>query len=79
MEINIYEAKTNFSKLAQLLVDGKEEEIIVCKNGTPVLKMIKFKKDKRVKRIGAAKEEMKGFNISLEAFNSIPIDDFYGD
>ena len=28
------------------------------------------------KRIGVAKEEMKGFNITLEEFNAIPIDDF---
>jgi antitoxin (DNA-binding transcriptional repressor) of toxin-antitoxin stability system len=80
MEINIYEAKTNLSKLAQLLVDEKEDEIIICKNGSPIVKMTKIQKDKKTKRIGAAKEEMKGYNISLEEFNSISvIDDFYGD
>ncbi len=80
MEINIYEAKTNLSKLAQLLVDEKEDEIIICKNGNPIVKMTKIQKDKKTKRIGAAKEEMKGYNISLEEFNSISvIDDFYGD
>ena len=31
------------------------------------------------KRIGAAKEEMKGFNITLEELNAIPIDDFDGE
>lgn len=34
------------------------------------------KNDKKSKRIGAAKKEMDGFDLSLEDFNSIPIDDF---
>ena len=34
------------------------------------------KNDKKSKRIGAAKKEMDGFDLSLEDLNSIPIDDF---
>ena len=39
MEINIYEAKTHFSKIIQDLVDGKEETIIVSKNGKPIIQI----------------------------------------
>lgn len=75
MELNIYEAKTNFSKLVQLLIDGKEETIVVSKNGKPVIQLVPISK-KNSKRIGIAKKEMEGFDISLEEFNSIPVEDF---
>ena len=75
MEINIYDAKTNFSKLIQALIDEKEETIIISKNGKPVVQMTLIAK-KDSKRIGAAKKEMEGFSMSLEDFNSIVVDDF---
>ena len=75
MEFNIYEAKTNFSKIVQLLIDEKEEVIIVSKNGKPVVQMTLISK-KNSKRIGAAKKEMEGFDMSLEDFDSIPTLDF---
>lgn len=77
MEINIYDAKTNFSKLIQSLVDEKEDVIFISKNGKPIVQMTLINK-KNTNRVGAAKKEMEGFDISLEDFNSIPIDDFYG-
>ena len=36
-----------------------------------------FQINKASKRIGAAKKEMKGFNLTQEEFDAIPIDDFY--
>ena len=77
MEINIYEAKTNLSKLVQMLIDKEEEDITLCKNGVPVVKMTLIKKAN--KRLGAAKEELKGFDLSLEDFNAIPVDEFWSD
>lgn len=78
MEISIYDAKTHLSNLIQQLIDEKEEVIYISKNGKPVvqLSLIKSKKNKR---LGAAKKEMKDFDLSLEEFNNIPVDDFYGD
>ncbi len=75
MELSLYEAKTNFSKIVQLLIDGKEEVIVVSKNGKPVIQLTPISK-KNSKRIGIAKKEMKDFDISLEEFNAIPIGDF---
>ncbi len=75
MELNLYEAKTNFSKIIQMLIDGKEESVTVMKNGKPVAQVTPFTK-KNSKRIGAAKKEMKNFDISLEELNSIEILDF---
>ena len=75
MELSLYEAKTNFSKVVQSIIDGKEEIVIVCKNGKPVIQMTAVKK-KNSKRIGIAKKEMENFDISLEEFNAIPTLDF---
>ena len=75
MEVNIYDAKTNFSKIIQSLIDEKEDEIIISKNGKPVVKMVLIN-SRNSKRIGAAKKEMSGFDISVEEFDSIPIEDF---
>lgn len=75
MEVNIYDAKTNFSKIIQSLIDEKEDEIIISKNGKPVVKMVLIN-SRNNKRIGAAKKEMSGFDMSVEEFDSIPIEDF---
>ena len=75
MELNLYEAKTNFSKVVQLLIEGKEDIIIVKKNGKPVVQLTSIA-NKNSKRIGIAKTEMDGFDISMEDFDAIPIEDF---
>ena len=75
MELSIYETKTNFSKLVQLLIDGKEDCIIVSKNGKPVIQLVPVSK-KNSKRVGVAKKELDGFNLSLDEFDSIPVGDF---
>ena len=71
MELSVSEAKNNLSKAIQTLIDGKEEKIVITKNGKPVVQMTLYSK-KVNKRIGIAKNEMKGFDMSLEEFNSIP-------
>lgn len=78
MEISIYDAKTHLSNLIQQLVDEKEEIIYISKNGKPVVQLTLIK-NKKSKRVGAAKKEMKGFDLSLEDFNNIPVGDFCGD
>ena len=75
MELSIYETKANFSKLVQLLIDGKEESITVSKNGKPVIQLVPICK-KNSRRIGAAKKEMEGFELNLDEFNSINVGDF---
>ena len=78
MEISIYDAKTHLSNLIQQLVEEKEEVIYISKNGKPVVQLTLIR-NKNNKRLGAARKEMKGFNLSLEDFNSIPVDEFYGE
>lgn len=75
MEINIYDAKTQLSKLIQMLIDKKEDEITICKNGSPVVKMTLVQK--KTKRIGVAKEEMANFDITQEQLDSIDVNEFF--
>ena len=75
MELSLYDAKTNFSKIVQLIIDGKEDIIVISKNGKPVVQITPVCK-KNSKRIGIAKKEMEGFDISLEDFDAIPTMDF---
>ena len=75
MELSIYETKSQFSKLVQLLIDGKEEAITVSKNGKPVVQLVPICK-KNSKRIGSAKKEMQELDLDLDEFNSIAIGDF---
>lgn len=78
MEISIYDAKTHLSSLIKTLVEEKEEVIYISKNGKPIVQLTLIR-HKNNKRLGAAKKEMNGFDISLEDFNNIPIGDFYGE
>lgn len=75
MEVSIYEAKANLSKFIQMIIDEQEEIIIISKNGKPVVQLTSIA-GKNKKRLGAAKKEMSGFDISLEDFNSIKIEGF---
>ena len=76
MEINIYEAKTNFSKLIQALVDQQEDEIVIAKNGKPLVSMKLINKN-AARRIGIPEKEMKGRSITLEELNSIDVSDLF--
>ena len=75
MELSLYEAKTKFCKVVQDLLDGKEDVIIVSKNGKPAVQ-ITIVNQKNSKRLGIAKKEMEDFDMSLEEFNDIPTLDF---
>ena len=43
-KVNIYEAKTNLSKIGKILVNKEEEYVIVSNNGKPYLKITLYDK-----------------------------------
>lgn len=55
MQVNILEAKTEFSKLIRLIETGKEDQIIIARYGKPVAKMTVYNDAPVSKRIGVAK------------------------
>ena len=42
---NLHEAKTNLSKLVDMAMKG--EEVIICKAGVPMVKIVAFKQPKK--------------------------------
>jgi len=56
IQVNIYEAKTKFSKLISQAIAG--EEIIIAKSGKPVAKLVPFEKPPQDRKPGSAKNKM---------------------
>lgn len=71
MIIDIKEAETSFIELVDLLTEGKEQEIIISKDGNLLVTLKPISHSSN--RIGIAKEEMKGRSITLEELNSIDV------
>ena len=65
---NLHEAKTNLSKLIELVAQG--EEVIICKAGHPVAKLVSFSPTKQ-KRTGGAWE---GQVTIAPDFDELPAD-----
>ena len=55
MQVNVYEAKTDFSKLIRLVESRREEFITIARNGQPVAKIVPYESAPVSKRIGVAK------------------------
>ena len=62
-QVNILEAKTDFSKLIRLLESKREDYITVARNGKPVVKMTLIQETPVSKRIGVAKGK---FNLTCD-------------
>lgn len=60
-QVNILEAKTDFSKLIRMLETKKEDSITVARNGKPVAKIVLINETPVSKRIGVAKGK---FNVN---------------
>ncbi|MDO8281995.1 MAG: type II toxin-antitoxin system prevent-host-death family antitoxin [Thermodesulfovibrionia bacterium] len=66
--VNIFEAKTNLSKLLESIESGRENEIVIARNGKPVARLVSLSPLPVDKRIGVAKGK---FNVpeSIDADN----------
>ena len=54
-QYNMFDAKTNLSKIAKQLEDGEEDYVIVARNGKPLLKITLADQVDVSKRIGFAR------------------------
>ena len=59
MQVNVVEAKRDFSKLIRLLETGQEESITVSRSGKPIVKITLTEEVPVSKRIGVAKGKFK--------------------
>jgi antitoxin (DNA-binding transcriptional repressor) of toxin-antitoxin stability system len=54
-QVNVFQAKTELSKLISSLEDGSDDEIVIARNGKPVARLLKWEERKSDSRIGVAK------------------------
>ena len=55
--MNIHEAKTNFSKLIEAVIEG--EEVVIARAGKPVAHLVAIKAKAPVRRAGALKGKIR--------------------
>ena len=53
--VNMFDAKTNLSKLVEAVETGVEAEIIIARNGRPVARLVPMRAGASGQRIGVAK------------------------
>ena len=54
-QVNVFQAKTELSKLIASLENGDDEEIVIARNGKPVARLTRWVPTAGKKRIGTAK------------------------
>ena len=74
IKYNMTEAKTNFSKIAKLLEDKKEDMVIIYRNNKPLLKVELYEENSRKNLFGAGK----GLFTIPDNFDDIDIADDFG-
>ena len=75
-QVNILEAKTDFSNLIRLIETGKEDKIIVARYGKPVAKIVIYDEVPVSNRIGIAKGKLKSPE-DLDKYND-EIEELFG-
>ncbi len=70
MQVNIFDAKTDLSKLIKMLENKEEESITIARNGKPVAKLVPYVDGPVSRRIGIAKGKL-GRPISWEEWQEI--------
>lgn len=53
--VNMFEAKTNLSRLVEAIESGKENEVIIARNGRPVARLAPLAEKPVGQRLGIAK------------------------
>ena len=75
-QFNMFDAKTNLSKIAKMLEEGTEDYVIIARNGKPLLRITLEKQKQASERFGIAK----GMFSVPENFDETDIsEDFEGD
>jgi prevent-host-death family protein len=53
--VNMFEAKTNLSRLVEAVASGEEAEIVIARNGKPAARIVPIEASRKGQRIGIAK------------------------
>lgn len=78
MAVNMFEAKSQLSRLVELVESGAEPEIVIARNGKPAAKLVPMTYRLAGTRIGIAEgqflvpDDLDGENESIAAFIGAP-------
>jgi prevent-host-death family protein len=70
--VNMFDAKTNLSRLVEAVETGREKEIIIARNGRPVARLVSLVAASPGQRVGIAKgkfvmpDSIDGDNTAIE-------------
>lgn len=53
--VNMLEAKTHLSRLVEAIESGAEQEVVIARNGRPVVRLTRLDTGKRPRRLGVAR------------------------
>ena len=53
--VNMFEAKTNLSRLVEAIESGREDEVVIARNGRPVARLAPLAEKPVGQRLGIAK------------------------
>ena len=70
-QVNMYQAKTEFSKLVAMLERKEEDEVLICRDGVPVAKMVKFNTHNRKGKFGCARQKLNLPDNFYEEFQAL--------
>lgn len=70
-QVNMHEAKTNFSRLIAAIKSGQETEIVVAQNGVPAARIVPIEAARKPRKLGMAKGK---FTFDYEAFQALDAD-----
>ena len=56
MKVNMHEAKSQLSRLGELAHQG--EEIVICKAGTPWLRLLPYREHLKERKLGGLEEQI---------------------
>ncbi|MGH3959145.1 type II toxin-antitoxin system Phd/YefM family antitoxin [Mycobacterium sp.] len=73
---NVYDAKTNFSRLVARAESG--DEIVISRHGRPVARLVPYRPDRPVRRLGLLKGKVK-IAPDFDDFTAADDRDWYGE
>ena len=75
IKVNIYNAKTNLSRLINMVIEG--EEVIIARSGKPVAKLTPLHRKKSARKAGLFKKALDYSNDIEKPLPDSIIRDFY--
>ena len=71
-QVNMLEAKTQLSKLVEMVESGAETEILIARDGKPAARLVSVNQTRKPIRLGLARDKFPDFD--MDAFKALDAD-----